>query len=187
MKRGDPRLPPAEQIAQVGLADWGKRLVIRLYDRFREIDADVDRVDTFRAAVPASLTLTTGTSTSTVSDLTTMLDGNVYTINEATGVPGFDLECIFAGVQRIKWVASRFWYAGLSTHAARVQLYNYRTAAYDTLITQEGDALDYTLRVVPVLSDQYYISAGAAKVRFYHTESGSAGHSIAIDWVGLVN
>lgn len=40
MRRGDPRLPVAEQISSEGLLPWMKRLLIRLNDRFREVDID---------------------------------------------------------------------------------------------------------------------------------------------------
>lgn len=39
--RGDPRLPTADQIERHGLKDWAHRLVLRLYERFRDIDDDI--------------------------------------------------------------------------------------------------------------------------------------------------
>jgi len=40
-KRGDPRLPTADQIERHGIKDWAHRLVLGLYDRFRDIDSDL--------------------------------------------------------------------------------------------------------------------------------------------------
>ena len=186
MRRGDPRLPPSEQIKHFGLEDWARRLVLRLYDRFREIDADVVKLETFDAALPASVTLTAGTSTSTVSDLTTMLDGNVYHIDEVAAAPGYDLECTFAGVEQIQWLVARLWYNGLATHGCRVQLYNYRTAAWNTLVTFPT-GVDYSMIEVPIVSSLDYISSRAARVRFYHTETGNTSHDLDIDYVALLS
>ena len=186
MKRGDPRLPPPDQIKRTGFDDWARRLVVRLYDRFREIDADVVKLETFYAAVPVSVTLTAGTSTSTVADLTTLLDGVVYHIDEAAATPGQHLECTFAGVERIDWLLTRLWYDGTATHSIRVQLYNYVTAAWDTYLTVPT-GIDYTTFNALVKDATNYISSGAAKVRFYHSEAGNASHNLDIDYVALVS
>lgn len=134
-----------------------------------------------------SVTLNTGSSASVVADLQTMLDGNVYHIDEVAGVPGFDLEVNFTSIAEISAIYWRAYYNGTATHGCRVQLYNYNTTTWDTYFTELGDELDYSVHFIPVQDDSDYISSGNAKIRFYHTESGNASHDMYIDYVALVS
>jgi len=135
--------------------------------------------------IPASVTLNAGSSTDGVADLQTPLDGNVYHVDEAAATPGIDLECNFTGIVRIRSIFVRAYYVGGTTHAIRLQLYNYNTAGYDTIHTlNTGLDVEQFLLELPVI-DTNYISAGAAKVRFYHTEMGNASHDMYVDYVAL--
>jgi len=131
-------------------------------------------------------TLNNGTSSSSVSDLQALLDGNTYDVVEATGAPGMNLEVDFTGVTKISRIAVRAYYDGSSTHAVRVQLYNYNDAVWDTVHTL-NDGRDFQQHFKTVPDDTDYISGGAAIIRLYHTESGNASHDMHVDYVGLVH
>jgi len=133
---------------------------------------------------PSSVTLNTGGSTSSLSDLQTLLDGNTYDIDEVTGVGAINLEIAFTNIKYIKHVWVSLWYEGSATHAIRIQMYNYDTTDWDTFHTV-STTLDYELHTVPIIQDTNYISGGNAIVRLYHTESGNASHDLYIDYVGI--
>ena len=137
-----------------------------------------------RLVTPASLSLTAGTSANTVTDLQTMLDGNVYNLAEAAGVPGMQLALTFTGVQEIYGLLLRAYYAGSSTHWCEVQLYNYTTLAWDVYMTVESGN-GFNVRYIRVPDDADYISGGEAQVRWEHPASGNASHDAYIDYVGL--
>ena len=159
---------------------------------FREIEQIVERLDSawleLLSAVgllftaPTSIALNTGTSSDALSDLTTVNDGNNYHIDEVTGVPGFDLEVIFSGLDRIKGIATKSQYAG--GHWTELQLYNYSTTTWDTFITIESsNGQNYRYIEIPDESD--YLSSNAAKIRFYHPSTGNAAHDLYIDFVAI--
>ena len=132
------------------------------------------------------VTLNAGSSSDTVADVQAPLDGNTYTIVEATGAPGMNLEIDFIGVTKISRIAVSAYYDGSSAHAVRIQLYNYTDTAWDTMHTM-NDGRDYEQHFKTVLDDSDYISGGAAIIRLYHTESGNASHDLHVDYVGLVS
>jgi hypothetical protein len=135
---------------------------------------------------PTSITLNTGTGTGSVADLQTMLDGNVYHIDEAAGTPGFALDVNFTGVARIRGLQVRFQYLGSATHWVQVEMWNYVASAWDAIFTtntMEG----YTTRLALFPSGaNYFDGGGNAKVRFYHVSAGNASHDIDIDFVGVI-
>lgn len=132
-----------------------------------------------------SLTLTTGSSSDTLSDLTTMLDSATYTIEEVAGAPGSDLTINFtSNVTSISHVVVNAYYDGSSTHAVRVQLYNYVSGAWVTIHTI-NDGRDFEQHYKVIQDDTVFISSSTASVRFYHTEAGNAAHRLYVDYVGL--
>jgi len=88
-------------------------------------------------------------------------------------------------------------YSGTTTHAVACQLYNWNTTAWDTfnamqthvndLTTASGKILDNYDFFIPNTTNYIGTSgdAGKVRVRFYHTMSGSTGHSVDIDVVAL--
>jgi hypothetical protein len=131
-----------------------------------------------------SINLIAGTSSSSISDLQTLLDGNTYDIVEAASTPGTNLEVSFTGVTAINRLVVAAFYDGNAAHAVRVQLYNYTDTAWDTIHTM-NDGRDIEQHFKTIVDDSDYISSGAAKVRFYHAESGSTAHDLYIDYVAL--
>jgi len=137
--------------------------------------------------VPNTVTLNVGSSSDAVSDLQTILDGNIYAIQEAAATPGINLECNFVNITHINFIYVRAYYDGSATHSVRIQLYNYNTTTYDTFWSMVP-VLDYqllSLPIFPLVDSADYIDSGAAKVRFYHTESGNASHDLYIDYVAI--
>jgi hypothetical protein len=57
-----------------------------------------------------SVTLNNGTTSSTVSDLQTINDGNAYDVTESSGTPGLDLEVNFTSVTSIKKIYVKAYY-----------------------------------------------------------------------------
>lgn len=140
---------------------------------------------------PSSITLNTGTLISgDVTDVQTMFDGNVYHVDEVTGVPGYDIEFNFTNVDRVPtFVVVRWIYDGSSTHYSTWDIWNYRTASWDQLRmfkTSEGFFNSMTM-YIPRNSNGDYVSGGNSKVRTFHHTSGNASHDIQIDYVGLTH
>ena len=130
------------------------------------------------------VTLNYGTSSDTVTDLQTQLDGNIYSIEEVADTPGIDLEVDFANIVKFTKVIVKAYYNGGSTHAIRIQLYNNDTTNWDTLSTL-NTGIDHQQLTLTIADDTDYISSGVVIVRFYHTELGNASHDLYIDWCAL--
>lgn len=134
------------------------------------------------------LSLIAGTSTDGIADLQTLLDGNVYHINEVAAAPGYDLRLTFADITNIYQIIVRFYYAGGTTHGCRVQIYNNSTTNWDTLLTEVGSDVDMSLRTIFLVDDTAYIDgSNQVIIRFYHTELGNASHDVYIDYIGIVS
>lgn len=153
-------------------------------DRRREFHTGRRPGDVFLSAT--SLNLTGGTSSSAVADLKTPFDGNVYTLNEAAATPGQNLEVTFTVVREFKWVTARLYYNGGTNHGIRLQLWNKDTSAWDTYHTYLGSGLDYETIYFQIFDQRHYNDSGTVKFRFYHTETGVAGHTLRIDYVALI-
>ena len=132
-----------------------------------------------------SLLLNVGTSTGTITDLTTMYDSAAYVIGEVAGAPGIDLEIYFtAGITTIQQIVVNAYYDGSQTHAIRIQLYNYTTSAWATVHTL-NDGRDYEQHYKRIIDDTPFISSGTASMRLYHTEGGNNAHDLYVDYCGL--
>ena len=132
----------------------------------------------------SSIVLDAGTSSDELSDLTTMLDGNIYNLAEAAGVPGMRLTATFTNVTEIYGLLIRAYYSGSSTHYCEVQLYNYTTEAWDAFMTVESSN-GHNTRYIRIPSDADYISSSEAKIRWEHPVSGNASHDAYIDYIGI--
>jgi len=140
---------------------------------------------------PATLTVNTGgTPVGTgVSDVQTMLDGNIYQLPEVTGTPGFDIEFAWTGITRIKGFAFRVLYVGTSTHQVTFRAYNYNTTVWDVLFEIPASlGYNYRCNQFPASNmANYFDSGGNAKVKIYHDTAGNASHDLYVDYVAIVN
>jgi hypothetical protein len=146
----------------------------------------------------ATITLDAGTSGNAVADLRTAHDALYYTITEAAATPGIRLTVHFTSVKNFTRVKIIGYYKGSSTHSVGIQLYNWATAHWDTynaMQTAVGDIATHDEIILDNLSFQVssctsYVGTGAnlgkVDVRFNHTMSGSANHSLSLDVVALV-
>jgi hypothetical protein len=146
----------------------------------------------YKDATPSSITLNTGTHISgTVADTQTMFDGNVYHVDEVTGVPGFDIEFNFTGVDRVPtFIVARWIYDGSSTHFCTWDIYNYTTSTWDQVRmfkTSEAYFASMTMYIPRASNGDYVDGGGNAKLRVYHHTSGNASHDMQIDYVGLTH
>jgi len=132
-------------------------------------------------------------ATSVVANLRTAFDGLFFHVDEVAATPGINVLVDFAGVTRFTSVQCLSVYAGSSTHAVAIQLYNYTTTTWDTfnaaqdgqhdITTVGGYIMDNHSFFVPDCRD--YISAGVTLLRYYHTMAGTASHDLYIDCVAL--
>jgi len=100
-RRGDPRLPTADEIERHGIKDWAYRLVLRLYDRFRDIDSDMNdtALGPLSEVTPAADTIpyftsgTAATSTGLTSVARSLLDdATVADMRTTLGAQALDAE-----------------------------------------------------------------------------------------------
>ncbi len=134
--------------------------------------------------VPDTATLMAGTTSSTVSDLQVLNDGNTYDIIETGGTPGFDLHIEVNNVIRFSAIAYKAYYDP-GTHYIEVQLWNYITGVWDTYTTIERtQGMNY--RFIDVVDDEPYIRNSCVQIAFDHIPGGNASHRFFIDYVALV-
>lgn len=135
-----------------------------------------------------NITLNVGTSADAVSDLQTLLDGNIYTVTEEAAAPAINLEVQFTEVPEFYAVVLRAYYYGSTTHWIEVQLYNNSTLAWDTYINLTlKDAMDYKYIEIPKSFSIKYINASfQVNIRFYHPPLGDVSHDLYIDYLALL-
>jgi hypothetical protein len=137
-----------------------------------------------------TITLTTGTSADTVTDLQAFYDNLEYHINEETGAPGQDLIVDFVSVTKFNYVMIHAYYLGAATHSITIQLYDWASSSWaDWSSMYSGQTVrDYSF-YVPCGAN--YIGtggdAGKVRVRFVHTQSGNASHDSFLEGVALYN
>ena len=106
--------------------------------------------------------------------------------NAQASTPGIYLLLNFTGVTRIREVVARAYYVGSSTHAVRIEIYNWTTASWVTLTTlNTGMDMEQWELTLLVDDDDYISGGGAARLSFYHNESGNASHDLYIDYVAI--
>ena len=143
------------------------------------------RVLAAKLRAPTSLTLAAGTSAGTVADVQTLLDGNVYSVAEAAGTPGFDLQLGFTELTHVHGLLLRAYYAGSATHYCEVGIWNNATSAYDVLLTLETGN-QHSIRYLELPHNPNYLAAGVATVRLYHPVAGNASHDLHVDYVAIL-
>lgn len=139
---------------------------------------------------PDSITVNSGgTPVGTVSDVQTLLDGNVYQVPEVTGTPptgAIDIDFNFTGVASIEGFVSMIRYTGSASHVVVQTLYNYSTTNDDEYLLIPNTASTYQYRTVLIPDATNYISSGNAVVSIIHQTTGNASHDIYIDYVALI-
>lgn len=155
----------------------------------QSIKAYVDnKVKTFTS--PNSITVNTGgTPVGAISDIQTLLDGNVYQLPEVAGTPGFDVEFVFTGITDVKGFAFRAYYAPLtSSHLVTFAAWNYDTSAWDQFMElPPSTGYNYRYIEIPNGNSPYFDGSGNAKIRFYHNSSGNAAHDLYVDFIALIS
>lgn len=135
---------------------------------------------------PSSLNVTNGTIiTGTVASLYTKGDGNTFTLQEVTGVPGFHLTIGFTGVTTFNQLHLYMRYTG--GHTCQVQLWNNATTAWQdiTSFNNQNGLVDITLNIDD--STNYVNVSEEVTARLYHPSTGVTTHFLYLDYVGLVN
>lgn len=132
-------------------------------------------------------TIWTVTGTYTGGDVTDIQadDTNYYTVDEVSGVPGYDIRAEFSGVSMINRIALISQYNGGAGHDVEVELYNWISAGWD-VISDFTDEAEIVGKTYAVIDDTNYVSgAGTVQVRLYHSDSGVITHDISIDWLSV--
>lgn len=138
--------------------------------------------------VPDSVTLNVGTLNSgDVDSVKVPFDANVYSVQEHSGVPGYDIQFDFADVLSFNRInLHHAYFGGTPTHYVSIQLYNFSAAAWNH-VTVFLNGANYnqwiTIEGIPCAN---YIDAGVVKLKYYHESSGDPSHQIAVDYVSLV-
>lgn len=134
-----------------------------------------------------SLAVLTGTINSgDVTDVSVFNDSNVLDIQEADGVPGFDIRLIFHAVDTFNKFQLNVAYSNTSLHLVNIDLYNNVTGQFDTVGSFRG-LTGYTQLSFDVIDSTNYISQGSVISRLYHSSDGVITHSIQIDYAALLN
>jgi hypothetical protein len=126
---------------------------------------------TYYTAAGATLSAGSDTIGSLTRDLQVQLDGNVYQIGEEATTPGAQLDVTFENVTSISNIVMRGYYAGGTTHAVRLQMYNYSCGTWDTIHTIKT-AIDFEQHFKAVTYSSNYISDGTVQTRIIHSELG---------------
>lgn len=128
-----------------------------------------------------------GTVTGDIDDIKSLNDGNTLTVAEVAANPGFDVEIDFVRVKRLRGIAANFNYdGGVSGHNVTVDIYNYTTSSWDSIIAVTSSSV-FSYRYIEIPDGRrYFNNLGNAKLRFYHNDTGNALHDIVIDYVALL-
>lgn len=146
---------------------------------------------------PESVTLTRGTvtnppSSGTVAEVATMHDGSFYQCTEVNspGNPGIELVFDYRGVTAIKGIAVRAYYNGVTTHAVRIEIYDFVNSAWRTVHTMMT-TLDWMQHFKAIPDGYKYIDhpTGNAKLQFIHDEqgTGAGAHQLYIDFAAFTH
>jgi hypothetical protein len=138
---------------------------------------------------PQSLTVGVGNTVSgNLASLLTRDDADMLLVQEVAGIPGYDVQVTFTGVQTFNSFRAFMRYQGGGSHLCEIDFWNKDTLLWDTKTTfnsQNG----LTDVVVVIDNPQEYINAGSVAVRFYHPITGNTGgtHYLHVDSVALVD
>ena len=142
----------------------------------------------FKIIPPSTLTITVGTAIGggDIRDIQNWNDGNVLQIQEAAGIPGYDIEMLFEGVNSILEVAIFGYYVGSSTHYVNIQMYDYDASAWLPVGPIETSLSLHCYESYLPTDSAFINGSNQAKVRLYHPVSGNASHDLYIACIGLL-
>jgi hypothetical protein len=132
------------------------------------------------------LTVTTGTlSSGTYADLAT-LDAASVVITEVSGGTGISATVNFSAVTAIPTQLLLYGnYQGSASHQVSVQIWNYIASAWETLGLMATQA-SKGFYAYPLFNGSAYVNgSNAAQVRFLHSTTSVAGHTLTLDYVSL--
>jgi hypothetical protein len=130
---------------------------------------------------PTSMTTVAGTLEEGFTVADAAVRGTLIHWEEVGSTPGYDIIFDFTGIPSIpSTVFVSAYYNG--NHAPKIQIYNYTAADWDVFETL-NDASGVHSYAFPVGSSHW--SAGAMRVRFYHSQNGSATHDLWVDVIAV--
>jgi hypothetical protein len=136
--------------------------------------------------VASSLSLVNGALLSgNIGSIQSLFDGNIYSIQETTGAPGFNIELTFQAVDTFNRLRAHARYTGVnSSHIVSLQIYNYTVANWVSL-TSFSISNSFLFFDLPI-DEENLSSGGEANVRFFHTDSGNTNHAFELEYCALV-
>ena len=180
----DPRLPALQ--TQPGF--W-ERFRGRLWDVLRDLSIAVNEhihVVRQKSYAPTTLTVTAGTLDSgTVADLAAP-GGTTVNVSEVAATPGFNVEVVFSNVANPLEFSLIGYYAGDPAHVVTVDAWNYTTSAWDNYGTMASTSAA-EFKAFSFVRGADYVSAGAAKFRFYHVTAGVGTHDLYLDYCAILS
>lgn len=136
---------------------------------------------------PSSGTAVVGTVTAGTYANAQVRDGSSWTIQEVVGVPGYDVQLTFAGVENFNEIRAYMRYQGGGSHLCEVGLKNGDLASFTTLTSfnSQNGLSDVIVQVDN--GPSYIASDGSVTVRFYHPITGNGTtHFLYLDLVNLI-
>lgn len=135
--------------------------------------------------IPDSVDVIIGTTSSSVSDLQSQYNGNVYVINEENATPGIDLRINFINILRFSRITFSAYYSGRAAHYVELQLFNYVTNMWEIYTTLEVN-LGLSLHSFESADYADHIKNGNVIMRFEHPPNGVPADDLFINYAALL-
>lgn len=141
-----------------------------------------------------SIATSVGTPTGSVADIQDEYDGTTYSVQEAAGIPGFEIIIKFVNVPFFKFVRLIAAYEGSLTHSVIMQLYDFTNAVYQTkrvipylpnFSLTPGEFVVGRYETVIENPTDYISGSNETWMRIYHPTSGNASHDIHFLYASL--
>jgi len=146
----------------------------------------VDSLALTYAYTPTTTTVVTSDGYTGDNDSVQVIgDSDILQVEEAAGLPGFDVRFEFTGITVFNNLLLYLYYHGGSGHTLEVQFFNNDTLSWDT-VTTFTDESAFTLIDVTLPSVAPWINGSdEVTMRIYHASSGNALHYVEIDYVSI--
>ena len=122
---------------------------------------------------------------STFGDYNTTAQSGYYSVNDASGAPGFVVYAGFTGINDFNRAVYNINYTQSSGHTITIDLYNYDTDAWDALAQYSGSGSWQTFALSVIDANPYIDATGNVTTRIYHVSSGNTAHRTWIDYIAL--
>jgi hypothetical protein len=122
---------------------------------------------------------------STFGDYNTTAQSGYYSVNDASGAPGFIVYAGFTGISDFNRAVYNINYTQNSGHTITIDLYNYDTDAWDALAQYSGSGSWQTFALSVIDANPYIDATGNVTTRIYHVSSGNTAHRTWIDYIAL--